>query len=368
VNRQPVEDKEHEEDFGLEQPEPNDEDVPEWPRKSTQRRRGKSAKRRASNNELGKLTQFGWILAVCGGLSFVLPAFGIQIKGLHRLSPEAQTIGGVLFLLVGGLILAVTYGRQFLGPWFTDLPHRSRRMIVIACGLLAVLVLGVSLLVVGPRLLAEKAPGRNVDSVAADAPQVVQPSQPTPGGLADPGDPTGVSPSQNLPRPPSRASQTQSQPQPTELGHPGGVSFGQAGNPPGMAGHRPGLAGHPPRIAGAPPGFSDVPPGIPGAPPGFSGPPQGNMSLEERFAAIGPQRVVSIVFSGQSEPVKYAEMLDRLRRLDPGIQLGSGGGSGQTFTLRLAPIDDIQAFADKIDIGTVTQVNPATRVIEIKLP
>lgn len=92
------------------------------------------------------------------------------------------------------------------------------------------------------------------------------------------------------------------------------------------------------------------------------------MSLEEQFATFGPQRVVTILFTGPQEPVNYADMIDRLRRLDPGIQIFSGGGNGRTYTLRLAPVDDIQAFADKIDIGTVTQVNQATRVIDIKLP
>ena len=114
--------------------------MPELPRKpgSSRGKIKKSSKRRPSNFEPGKLTQFGWILTVCGALSFVLPIFGIQIKALHRLSPESQTIGGLLFLLVGGLILAVVYGRHFLGPWLSDQPKGLKWGVILGGGGLAV--------------------------------------------------------------------------------------------------------------------------------------------------------------------------------------------------------------------------------------
>lgn len=118
----------------------------ELPRKpSSSRGKGKkSTKRQPSNFEADRLTQLGWILAVCGALSFVLPAFGIQIKALHRLSPEAQTIGGLLFLLVGGLILAVVYGRHFLGPWLSDQPKGLKWSVILGGGVLALVVVGLS--------------------------------------------------------------------------------------------------------------------------------------------------------------------------------------------------------------------------------
>lgn len=335
--------------------------------KSAKKKGRKSSRRSSSGFNLDKLTQFGWILVICGGLSFFLPAIGLQIKGLHRLSPETQTLGGVLFLLVGGLILAVVYGQQYLGQWFSDLPQRSKRNVVIVGGLVAAVALGVSWLVVDLRALAGMIPGRKADPIEAGVPNAFQPGPPDSGGLAGPGGPTRIPLPSRLPRPPEVTRPSRSQPQPNELGPqsvgPGGIVIS-----PGIGGNPPRMAGQPPRIAGAPPGFSDVPSGTPGAPPGFPGPPGVPVSLEEQFAKFGPQRTVTVVLTGQLESLKYAEMMDRFRRIESGIQAGSGGGAGQTYTLRLAPVDDIQVFASKIDIGTVTQVNVATRVIEVKLP
>lgn len=342
--------------------------MPELPRKpsSSKGKSKKSSKRRTSNFEADKLTNFGWILAVCGALSFVLPAFGVQIKGLHRLSPEAQTIGGLLFLLVGGLILAVVYGRQFLGPWLSDLPKGLKWSVILGGGVLAVAVVGLSVMFIGPSNQSGMIPDRKVDPTEAGAPNVAQHGQPSPGGLAGQGDPPHSSELRRFPRPSEESMRPERrQPQPGDTIGPGGVIIPSGGlvNPPGIAGNPLRNSGNPAQIPGAPPGFMDNP----GAPPGFPRPNRGNMSLEEQFADFGPDRTVTIVFTGPPGAVNFTQMLSRFQQNGSGVQIGSGGGSGQTYTIRVAPVKDIQEFADKIGVGTVTQVDPTKRVINVKL-
>lgn len=326
----------------------------------------KSSKRRPSNFEPGKLTQFGWILTVCGALSFVLPIFGIQIKALHRLSPEAQTIGGLLFLLVGGLILAVVYGRHFLGPWLSDQPKGLKWSVILGGGGLAAVVVGLAVMFVGPRSQSETIPDRKVDPTEANAPNVAQRSLPIPGGLTGQGDPPQGSEPQRFPREPQEPNRPERrQPQPGDTIGPGGVIIPKGGlvNPPGIGGNPLRNSGNPAQIPGAPPGIMDDP----GAPPGSPRPNRGNMSLEEQFADIGPDRTVTIVFTGPQGAVNFIQMLSRFQQNGSGVQIGSGGGSGQTYTMRVAPVEDIQKFADKIEVGTVTQVDPTKRVINVKL-
>lgn len=340
--------------------------MPELPRKpgssqlsSSRGKSKKSTKRRTSNFEPDKLTQFGWILAVCGALSFVLPAFGIQIKALHRLSPEAQTIGGLLFLLVGGLILAVVYGRHFLGPWLSDLPKGLKWSVILGGGVLAVVVVGLSVMFIGPRNQSEMTPDRKVDPTEAGAPNVAQHRQPIP-------DPTRGPEPQRFPREPQESNRPERrQPQPGDTIGPGGVIIPNGGlvNPPGIGGNPLRNSGNPAQIPGASPGIMEEP----GAPPGSPPRNRGNMSLEEQFADFGPDRTVTIVFTGPQGAVNFIQMLSRFQQNGSGVQIGSGGGSGQTYTMRVAPVKDIQEFADKIGVGTVTQVDQTKRVINVKL-
>lgn len=346
--------------------------MPELPRKpsSSKGKNKRSPKRRTSNFETDKLTQFGWILAVCGGLSFVLPAFGIQIKALHRLSPEAQTSGGLLFLLVGGLILAFVYGRQFLGPWLSDQPKGLKWSVILGGGALAAVVVGLSVMFFGPSNQSEMIADRKVDSIDAAAPNVAQPSQPIPEGLASPGDPPHGSEQGRFPQEPQESMRPdRRQPQPGDTIGPGGVIIPNGGvvGPPGIGGNRLRNFGNPAQIPGAPPGLTENPTGDSGAPPGFPRPNRGNMSLEEQFAYFGPDRTVTIIFTGPQGAVNFIQVLSRFQQNGSGVQIGSGSGSGQTYTMRVAPVTDIQQFADKIDVGTVTQVDQAKRVVNVKL-
>ncbi|MDX2038077.1 MAG: hypothetical protein SFX72_15620 [Isosphaeraceae bacterium] len=52
-----------------------------------------------------------WLM-IAGVGAFVLPLIGLQIKGLHRLPPQAQQGGGVLFLMLGAMVFGVSFTRR----------------------------------------------------------------------------------------------------------------------------------------------------------------------------------------------------------------------------------------------------------------
>ncbi|MCA8999592.1 MAG: hypothetical protein KDA80_21535 [Planctomycetaceae bacterium] len=54
------------------------------------------------------LMNFGFTLIALGAASFVLPFIGFQIKGLHALGPEGQMVGGVAFIGIGILMIALS--------------------------------------------------------------------------------------------------------------------------------------------------------------------------------------------------------------------------------------------------------------------
>lgn len=69
-------------------------------------RRRKRASRPVEDNP--RLRQAGTTLMVLGGLSFVLPYVGLQIKGLHLMPPEAQAVGGAVMLVLGLFFLVAS--------------------------------------------------------------------------------------------------------------------------------------------------------------------------------------------------------------------------------------------------------------------
>ena len=73
---------------------------------------GRRRRRRASSSDdSGEgLRKAGTTLLIFGGLSFVLPLVGLQIKGLHLMPPKAQAACGILMLVAGALCLAASFG------------------------------------------------------------------------------------------------------------------------------------------------------------------------------------------------------------------------------------------------------------------
>jgi beta-lactamase regulating signal transducer with metallopeptidase domain len=111
-----------------------------------------------------------------------------------------------------------------------------------------------------------------------------------------------------------------------------------------------GPLGGPPRVAFlAPPG------------PGFNGPPE---NLAARMVEEhGAQRVVEVVVS-RVPAHAYNYVYDHLWRLLPNVGY-FGTSSGDTVTVHLAPIDDLEAFASQIDLGEIRSVDREKRQISL---
>lgn len=84
---------------------------PSAPRRATSRPGRAPATRRPSAEPAGPspVRKLGFGLITLGALSFVLPFVGLQVKGLHRMSPEAQQTGGVVLLVLGGILVGLSY-------------------------------------------------------------------------------------------------------------------------------------------------------------------------------------------------------------------------------------------------------------------
>jgi hypothetical protein len=77
----------------------------------------------------------------------------------------------------------------------------------------------------------------------------------------------------------------------------------------------------------------------------------------------GEEKTVKIVVTG-ADDAKYDEISEQLKDLKDSDSSGHMTSRiGNTFTL--APVTDLQAFADKIDFGKVTNVDEATRTVSV---
>ncbi len=56
-----------------------------------------------------QIRKFGLTMVAIGIGAFILPFVGLQIKGLNAMSPEMQSLGGVCFLLLGGVVILISY-------------------------------------------------------------------------------------------------------------------------------------------------------------------------------------------------------------------------------------------------------------------
>lgn len=85
--------------------------------------------------------------------------------------------------------------------------------------------------------------------------------------------------------------------------------------------------------------------------------------LEQMFADHGPQHVVKVVVTGLPGDV-YDEVYARLRQILPNLGY-VGSGAGDTATIYLAPISDIDYFASQIELGQVSSIDRANRTITV---
>lgn len=90
-------------------------------------------------------------------------------------------------------------------------------------------------------------------------------------------------------------------------------------------------------------------------------PPGAFESLEKRF---GKDKVATIVV--RKVPAgKFKEVVDRVQSA-AGTKNNRASGNGDTTTVTLAPVDDLEALSSSIDFGTVVNVDPGQRRITIE--
>ncbi|HVX13035.1 MAG TPA: M56 family metallopeptidase [Pirellulales bacterium] len=99
-----------------------------------------------------------------------------------------------------------------------------------------------------------------------------------------------------------------------------------------------------------------------GMPTRFMG-PIGVDPLERMRAEHPPERIVKVEVLRLPGDV-YEYVYERLRQILPNVGF-LGTGAGDTATVYLAPISDIDAFAAQIDLGEVTAIDHETRTITV---
>ena len=90
---------------------------------------------------------------------------------------------------------------------------------------------------------------------------------------------------------------------------------------------------------------------------------RGGNPLEAMFKEHGPQRVVKVLVTGLPGDV-YQDVYRRLQRLLPNLGY-VGSAAGDTATVYLAPISDIDFYASKIEFGKVTSIDREKRIINV---
>ncbi len=163
-------------------------------------------------------------------------------------------------------------------------------------------------------------------------------------------------------RPPQQGSGSASAPPGQSSGRPGrpGDARDRFGRPRGIPG--PGFG--PPMRPSADPSSAGAPPsGARG--PGFlgSGPPDLDAQRRKLIDRYGADKVVTItVHNVPADGLR--EVSDKVRAAaDAEGQIARSSGSLTTITV--APVDDVEALAAKLDVGKVTEVDPERRTITV---
>lgn len=79
-----------------------------------------------------------------------------------------------------------------------------------------------------------------------------------------------------------------------------------------------------------------------------------------------PQQTVTIEISGVADADAREQIQEKLKGLtDSSGHSMSTSTSGDTMTVKLAPVSDVEAFAEKIDFGKVTDTDVPGRVVKV---
>lgn len=81
----------------------------------------------------------------------------------------------------------------------------------------------------------------------------------------------------------------------------------------------------------------------------------------------GPEKTVTVEISGVAAAAKD-QIQEKLKTMtDSSGHSMSTSSSGDTMTVKLAPVSDVEAFAKKIDFGKVTDTNVTGRVVKVSV-
>lgn len=82
--------------------------------------------------------------------------------------------------------------------------------------------------------------------------------------------------------------------------------------------------------------------------------------------SYGPEQTVTIEITGELDDAEQEQIIEKLKTMTDGSSHSmSSFSSGNSTTIELAPVGDVQAFADKIDFGEVTAVEGRTVKVSV---
>ncbi|MEW4488484.1 hypothetical protein AB1L42_10410 [Thalassoglobus sp. JC818] len=145
--------------------------------KRTKPKRSRKASKSSIPTE--QLRKFAFTMMMLGVGAFILPLIGLQIKGLHALGPEAQTLGGVMFLIIGGILLLVSFKDHFgvSGEW----GFKAVKWTAIGLAALIVLPIGFGIIMSLGKLMFKGDPAPAGPQFAHQIPDHAAPNFPRPG-------------------------------------------------------------------------------------------------------------------------------------------------------------------------------------------
>ncbi|TWT55250.1 hypothetical protein KOR42_28770 [Thalassoglobus neptunius] len=169
-------------------------------RKSSSKTKRSKPKRSRRNSKSSippeQLRKFAFTMMMLGVGAFVLPLVGLQIKGLHAMGPEAQSLGGVLFFVLGGIVLLISFKDHFgvTGEW----GFKAVKWAAIGLAALVVLPIGFGIILALGRIVFRGEPDPGPKQIAHHIPDHANPNFPGPGnhpGRPFPGRNRGGAPS-----------------------------------------------------------------------------------------------------------------------------------------------------------------------------
>lgn len=82
----------------------------------------------------------------------------------------------------------------------------------------------------------------------------------------------------------------------------------------------------------------------------------------------GPEQTVTIEISGVADASAKEQIQEKLKTMtDSSGHSMSTSSSGDSMTVKLAPVSDVAAFAKKIDFGKVTDTDVTGRVVKVSV-